>query len=59
MADNVFTPTAEMNQVLRDSGSHNKEVALAATAELAKALELPLRRGLMSGDILNNIFLVF
>ena len=56
MADNVFTPTAEMNQVLRDSGSHNKEVALAATAELAKALELPLRRGLMSGDILNNIF---
>ena len=56
MADNVFTPTAEMNQVLRDSGSHNKEVALAATAELAKALALPLRRGLMSGDILNNIF---
>ena len=42
MADNVFTPTTEMNQILRDSGSHNKEVALAATAELAKALELPL-----------------
>ena len=56
MADNVFKPTAEMNQVLRDSGSHQKEVALAATAELAKALELPLRKGLMSGDVLNNIF---
>ena len=39
MADNVFTPTTEMNQILRDSGSHNKEVALAATAELAKALD--------------------
>ena len=43
MANQVFTPTAEMNQILRDSGSHSKEVALAATAELARALETPLR----------------
>jgi len=56
MADKVFTPTPEMDQLLKDSGSPRKEVALAATAELAKALELPLRQGLLSGDILGNIF---
>jgi hypothetical protein len=56
MTDKVFTPTVEMNEVLKQSGSHNKETALAATAELARALELPLRKGLLSGDILNNIF---
>ena len=56
MTDKVFTPTVEMNEVLKSSGSHNKETALAATAELARALELPLRKGLLAGDILNNIF---
>ena len=56
MADKVFNPTPEMNELLRSSGSQRKETALAATAELAKALELPLRKGLMSGDILNGIF---
>ena len=30
MADKVFTPTTEMNQILRDSGSAQKEVALAS-----------------------------
>ena len=38
------------------SGSPNREVALAANAEFAKALELPLRQGLLSGDILDGIF---
>ena len=38
------------------SGSSNREVALAANAEFAKALELPLRQGLLSGDILDGIF---
>ena len=56
MADNTFSPPPEMNQILRDSGSAQKEVAMAATAELAKALELPLRKGLLSGDILGGIF---
>ena len=36
MTDKVFTPTVEMNEVLKSSGSHNKETALAATAELAR-----------------------
>ena len=51
-----FEPTPEMNQLLTKSGSMNREESLAATAELAKALELPLRKGVMSGDILDGIF---
>lgn len=52
----VFTPTPEMDQLLIKSGSLNKSVALAAQAELARALELPLRKGLLFGNILDNIF---
>lgn len=55
MADK-FTPTPEMTALLIKSGSLNKAEALLAQAELAKALELPLREGVMSGDILNGIF---
>jgi len=51
-----FVPTDRLNQVLRTSGSMQKEEALNATAEFAKALELPLRQGVLSGDILNGIF---
>jgi len=51
-----FEPTPEMDKLLIKAGSGNKEESLAATAELAKALELPLRRGVMSGDILDGIF---
>ena len=51
-----FEPTPEMDQLLTRAGSMNKEESLAATAELAKALEIPLRRGVMSGDILDGIF---
>ena len=51
-----FVPTDRLNQVLRTSGSMKKEEALNATAEFAKALELPLRQGVLSGDILNGIF---
>tara|TARA_R100001377_G_C3194669_1_gene112148 strand:- start:546 stop:1553 length:1008 start_codon:yes stop_codon:yes gene_type:complete len=51
-----FEPTPEMDLLLAKSGSMNREESLAATAELAKALELPLRKGVMSGDILDGIF---
>ena len=51
-----FEPTPEMDQLLTKAGSMNREESLAATRELAKALELPLRRGVMSGDILDGIF---
>ncbi len=52
----VFTPTPEMDQLLIKSGSHRREEALAAQQELAKALELPLRKGLLFGNILDGIF---
>jgi len=51
-----FQPTSELTDLLVRSGSPQREVALAANAEFAKALELPLRQGLLSGDILNGIF---
>ena len=51
-----FEPTPEMNDLLVRAGSLKKEESLSATAELAKALELPLRKGVMSGNILDGIF---
>ena len=51
-----FQPTPELTDLLVRSGSSNREVALAANAEFAKALELPLRQGILSGDILDGIF---
>jgi hypothetical protein len=52
----VFQPSDELNAILRSSGSYEREKALAATRELAKALELPLRQGILAGDILDGIF---
>ena len=56
MSKKYFEPTSEMNELLTRAGSMNREESLAATRELAKALELPLRKGVMSGDILDGIF---
>jgi hypothetical protein len=52
----AFEPTPELTDLLIRSGSLNKEEALAANAEFAKALELPLRQGILNGDILSGIF---
>jgi len=52
----VFQPTPELTDLLVRSGSLKKEEALAANAEFAKALELPLRQGILNGDILDGIF---
>lgn len=49
-----FTPA--MAELLKQSGSKNKEESLAGVAELAKALETPLRKGVMSGDILQGVY---
>lgn len=49
-------PTAEMKELLRKSGDHNLEVARAAQQQLAKALTLPLKQGVMKGDIIAGIF---
>lgn len=56
MSSNTFQPTPELTDLLVRSGSMNREVALAATHEFAKALELPLRKALLSGNILEGIF---
>jgi hypothetical protein len=56
MRSEIFKPTPEMNQLLKKSGSLRKDESLAAAAELAKALELPLRQGVLSGDVLDGIF---
>jgi len=58
MADKkkVFEPTPEMTELLVRSGSLRKDEALAAQAELAKALEVPLRKGLLFGNVLDGIF---
>ena len=56
MARNKFEATPEMNALLVKAGSMNREESLVATAEIAKALELPLRKGVLDGDITNNIF---
>ena len=56
MATQHFSPTPELTDLLVKSGSHRKEEALAANAEFAKALEQPLRQGILNGDILDGIF---
>lgn len=53
-AKKVITP--EMIELLKRAGSHNYEVAVAAQRELAVALTLPLKQGVMNGDITSNIF---
>jgi len=58
MAENtqVAEPTSAMTQLLRDSGSKDEVQSAAATKQLAVALESPLRKGVMSGDISGGIF---
>ena len=52
----AFQPTPELTDLLIRSGAQHRETSLAANAEFAKALELPLRQGILNGDILDNIF---
>lgn len=49
-------PSEEFLNVLRKSGDGNLEVAQAAQREFAVALETPLRKGVLVGNILGNIF---
>jgi hypothetical protein len=49
-------PTPEFLDLLRRSGSSDKTVALAAQREVAKALEAPLRKGVLFGDIVSGIY---
>lgn len=49
-------PTPEMIELLRQSGNNQFETACAAQKELAKALTLPLRQGVLNGDTIGGIF---
>lgn len=51
--DNI---TEQEKALLRNAGSDDRNVAFAAQREIAVALTTPLRQGVMSGDILDNIF---
>ena len=53
---NIERPSDEFIQILRDTGSSNQEHAYAAQREFAKALETPLRKAVLVGNILGNIF---
>ena len=49
-------PDGPFIELIKRSGSADKTEALNAQHELAIALELPLRKGVLVGDILDNIF---
>lgn len=54
MNDKVVTP--EMDALLRRAGAKAFDVAIAAQRELGKALELPLKQGVLDGDITSDLF---
>ena len=49
-------PTPEFIELLKRSGSSDKMVAVAAQREIAKALETPIRKGVLFGDVVTSIF---
>jgi hypothetical protein len=51
-----FLATAEMNEVLRRSGSNNPRESETAMAQIVQAVTDPIRNGVMSGDIWSDIF---
>jgi hypothetical protein len=49
-------PSPEFIELLKRSGDSDKSIAIQAQREIAKALELPLRKGVVYGDIVGGIF---
>ncbi len=49
-------PTPEFIELLKRSGSSDKTVAVAAQREIAKALEAPIRKGVLFGDVVTSIY---
>ena len=49
-------PNKEQMQIIRASGSKKYSESIQAVAEIAKALETPLRKAVLSGDILDGIY---
>lgn len=52
----IVKPTAAMNALLKKCGSNEYGVATAAQRELALALTLPIKQGVIKGDILAGIY---
>ena len=48
--------TPEFQSLLVQSGDSNKTVAMEAQFEIAKALEAPLRKGVLMGDVVRSIY---
>ena len=49
-------PSDEFISLLKRSGSSDKSVAVEAQREIAKALETPLREGVLFGDVVTSIY---
>ena len=49
-------PTDEFIELLRRSGSSDRAVAFTAQREIAKALEVPIRKGVLFGDVVTSIY---
>jgi len=49
-------PEPEVMNLIKRSADPDKEVALASMHQLAKALELPLRQGILFGDVVRSVF---
>ena len=49
-------PTPEFIELLKRSGSSDKAVAMTAQRDIAKALETPIRKGVLFGDVVTSIF---
>lgn len=47
---------AQLTERVKAAGSNDLKVAMAAQADFARAVETPLRKVLLSGDIINGIF---
>lgn len=54
MKDN--RPTEDMKELLRKAGDPNPNVAIAASEEIAKAVTVPIREGVLSGDITADVY---
>lgn len=52
----MFQNDKNMMQLLAQAGSYDENESRIAMSEVAKALTLPLRQGIMDGDILGNIY---
>lgn len=52
----IQKPDEALMELIKRSGDDDKSVAIAAQRKLAKAIETPLRQGILVGDVVRNIF---